>query len=154
MTRDARGEKKNPPVKRLGGVLMAPTLQEKEANVGTRMSGEIKIEPITRPLCREKSFDACRLASLQRSDTYLSVYLRPDGRFRCDKGIRALLTDTRVPREKRNANSLSRNNTTYLVSRVTSCNLLTEAKATQGNREKKFHHANFFDIITFVSLSL
>jgi len=74
-------------------------------------------------------FNANKIASLQCSDTYLSIYF-PD-RFRYSTGGYPLLTNTCVLRENLSGNPLLENNT-YLMSRVTSCNILTEVKATQG----------------------
>lgn len=100
--------------------------------VGADKTEEMSIGSIIRPLSREgrRLFNANRIASLQHSDTYLSIYFRP-GRFRYGGDAHSLLTNTRVLRESLNANPLSENNT-YLVSRVTSCNILTEVKATRG----------------------
>nr|XP_012232770.1 PREDICTED: polyamine-modulated factor 1-binding protein 1-like [Linepithema humile] len=61
------------------------------------------------------------------SDTYLSIYFHPSRRFRYDRGIRdSLLSNTRVLRRNLNTNPLLENHA-YLASRVTSCDILTEA---------------------------
>jgi len=95
----------------------------------------MRIESIIRPLSQEhRLFDANRIASLQCSDTYLSIYFRPD-RFRYGRSGHQLLTNMHILKKNLNANPLSENNT-YLVSRVTSCNILTEVKAMPGKMSK------------------
>lgn len=95
---------------------------------------EMKVEAIIRPLSGEGSFNANKIAALQHSDMYLSMYFHPGRRFRYDRGVHNfLLTNTHVLRENLNAKSLSENNT-YLVSRVTSCNILTEARSARGKK--------------------
>ncbi|XP_018304974.1 paramyosin-like isoform X2 [Mycetomoellerius zeteki] len=79
-------------------------------------------------------FNANKIAALQCSDTYLSIYFRPD-RFRYSTGGHPLLTNTCVLRENLSGNPLLENNT-YLMSRVTSCNILTAVKATQEHNEQ------------------
>lgn len=75
-------------------------------------------------------FNANRISSLQYSDTYLSIYFRPD-KFLYGRGGHKLLTNMRVLGENLNVNPLLKNNT-YEVSRVTSCNILTDISATRG----------------------
>lgn len=95
---------------------------------------EMKVEAIIRPLSQEGSFNANKIAALQHSDMYLSMYFHPGRRFRYDRGVHNfLLTNTHVLRENLNAKPLSENNT-YLVSRVTSCNILTEARSARGKK--------------------
>lgn len=96
----------------------------------------MRIVSMIRPLSQEghRLFDANRIGSLQHFDTCTSIYFRPD-RFRYGRSGHLLLTNTRVLRDNLNANPLSENNT-YLVSRVTSCDILTEVKATRGKRFK------------------
>lgn len=101
---------------------------------------EMKVEAIIRPLSQEGRglFNANKIAALQHSDTYLSMYFRPGRRFRYDRGIHNfLLTNTHVLRE--NLNAKPSENNTYLISRVTSCNILTEARAARGKKNLTFN---------------
>lgn len=108
-------------------------MQDK-ASVETREIREIKIEPIIRPLSQGTRFNANKLASLQQSNTYLSMYFHPDERFRYDMKVHnLLLTNIYAPRQNQNANLLTENNI-YLMSRITSCNILTEVNATRGKK--------------------
>lgn len=87
----------------------------------------MKIEPLIRPILQETRglFNANKIASLQHSDTYMSIYFYPNRRFQHDKGIRnSLLNNTRVLR--RNTNPLLENRA-YLESRATSCDIMIEA---------------------------
>ncbi|XP_011695060.1 PREDICTED: early endosome antigen 1-like [Wasmannia auropunctata] len=98
----------------------------------------MRIGSVIRPLSQGHRLfiNAGRTASLQCSDTFLSIYFRPDGfRYYGRGGYPPLLANTRVPRESLNANPLSENNT-YLVSRVTSCNILTEARNMRECNER------------------
>ena len=95
---------------------------------------------IIKPLSQEHVlFNANKIASLQCSDTYLSIYFRPD-RFQYSTGGYPLLTNTCVL----SGNPLLENNT-YLMSRVTSCNILTEVKAAQGKHPTCKVKINSFD---------
>jgi len=95
----------------------------------------MRIESIIRPLSQgHRLLDANRIASLQCSNTYLSIYFHPD-RFRHGRSGHRLLTNMHILKKNLNANPLSENNT-YLVSRVTSCNILTEVKAVPGKMSK------------------
>lgn len=95
----------------------------------------MKIESIIRPLSQEVYFNMKRLVPLEHSDTYLSIYFHPDKRFQRDKKIhRSLLTDARLVRKNLNTNTLTEDNT-YVISRVTSCDMLTGVNDTvKGNR--------------------
>ncbi|KYN02680.1 hypothetical protein ALC62_06480 [Cyphomyrmex costatus] len=103
--------------------------------VGTDKTEDIRTESIIRPLSQGHIlFNANKIASLQCSDTYLSIYFRPD-RFQYGASGYPLLTNTRVLRQNLSGNPLLENNT-YLMSRVTSCNILTEVKATREHNEQ------------------
>ncbi|XP_011883541.1 PREDICTED: sporulation-specific protein 15-like [Vollenhovia emeryi] len=106
-----------------------------EATVGTDQAEEMRIESVIRPLAQEGLFNASRIASSRHFDAYMSIYFRPDG-FRYGRdGYRLLPTNTRVLRNDPHANPLSENNT-YLVSRLTSCDMLTEVKAAREGNEQ------------------
>lgn len=96
----------------------------------------MRIGSVMRPLSQagRRLLNANRIESLQHFDACTSIYFRPD-RFRYGRSGHLLLTNTRVLRDNPNASPLSENNT-YLVSRVTSCDILTEVKATRGKRFK------------------
>lgn len=95
----------------------------------------MKVEAIIKPFSQEgrRLFNANKIAALQHSDTYLSMYFHPGRRFRHDRGVHNfLLTNAHILRE--NLNSKTSENNTYLVSRVTSCDILTEAKSAPGKK--------------------
>ncbi|XP_039313029.1 sporulation-specific protein 15 [Solenopsis invicta] len=92
----------------------------------TDKTEEMRIGSMIRP---HRFFNANRISSLQYSDTYLSIYFRPD-KFLYGRGGHKLLTNMRVLGENLNVNPLLKNNT-YEVSRVTSCNILTDISATR-----------------------
>jgi len=94
----------------------------------------MKIEPIIKPVLQEDRglFIANKIASLHHPDTYLSIYFHPRRRFRYDRGVHnSLLSNTRALRKNLNTNPLLENHA-YLMSRVTSCDILTEA--TRGKK--------------------
>ncbi|EGI64384.1 hypothetical protein G5I_07189 [Acromyrmex echinatior] len=102
--------------------------------VETNKTEDMRTGSIIKPFSQRHIFNANKIASLQYSDTYLSIYFRPD-RFRYSTGGYPLLTNMCVLRENLSRNPLLDNNT-YLMSRVTSCNILTEVKATQEHNEQ------------------
>ncbi|XP_071644474.1 uncharacterized protein [Temnothorax longispinosus] len=112
-------------------IVLSSILQDR-ATGGTDKAEEMRIEYMMRPLAQEglRLFNANRIASSRHLDAYMSIYFRPD-RFRYVGDGRPLLTNTHVSRHHLNTHPLSENNT-YLVSRVTSCDILTEVKATRG----------------------
>ncbi|XP_050451738.1 myosin-11-like [Cataglyphis hispanica] len=106
---------------------------------------EMKVEAIIRPLSQEGSFNANKIAAVQHSDMYLSMYFHPGRRFRYDRGVQNfLLTNTHVLKENLNAKSLSGNNT-YLVSRVTSCDILTEARSAREYSDQTSTYIEYVD---------
>ncbi|XP_070162417.1 putative leucine-rich repeat-containing protein DDB_G0290503 [Polyergus mexicanus] len=106
---------------------------------------EMKVEAIIRPLSQKGSFNANKIAALQHSDMYLSMYFHPGRRFRYDRGVHNyLLTNTHVLRENLNAKPLSENNT-YLVSRVTSCDILTEARSVRDYSDQTSTYIEYVD---------
>ncbi|XP_032666498.1 uncharacterized protein LOC116841996 [Odontomachus brunneus] len=104
-----------------------------ERDVRAEYKEEARIESALRPLLSQETllFHPSRLVCSRHPDTYLSMYLRPHRRFRYDREIcNSLLTSIRVSRENRFTSSSSENET-YLVSRVTSCDLLSEQRPTR-----------------------
>lgn len=110
-----------------------------ERNVRAEREEEARIESAFRPLLSQETllFHPSRLACSRHPDTYLSMYLRPGRRFRYDREIcNPLVASIRVSRENRFTSSSSENET-YLVSRVTSCDLLSERRPTRGNENRQ-----------------
>ncbi|XP_036149734.1 early endosome antigen 1-like [Monomorium pharaonis] len=103
-----------------------------------KMKG-MKIGSVIRPLSPgHRLFAVNRIASLQYSDTCLSIYFHPN-RFQYGTGNHPLLTSTRILRENLNP---PLENDSYLVSRVTSCNILTEIPAFRGERSNATEKMN------------
>lgn len=100
---------------------------------------ELRIGPVIEPLLSRETllFHPSRLVYSRHFDTCLSMYLSPGQRFHYDGEIcSSLLASMRVSRENRFASSSSENET-FLVSRDTSCDLLSEEKATRGKERKR-----------------
>ncbi|XP_025156459.1 myosin-14-like [Harpegnathos saltator] len=105
------------------------------AALGERKAEEASVRPAIKPLLSRETllFHPGRLTCSRHSpNTYLSMYLYPDQRFRYDKEIcSSLLAGMYISKENRFTSSSSTENETYLVSRVTSCDLLNEEKVTR-----------------------
>ncbi|GAB1868605.1 hypothetical protein CAJAP_09684 [Camponotus japonicus] len=110
---------------------------DKATTIGINDTEEMKVEAIIRPLSQEgrRLFNANKIAALQHSDTYLSMYFHPGRRFRYNRGVHNfLLTNAHILRE--NLNAKTSENNTYLVSRVTSCDILTEARSAREYNDR------------------
>ncbi|KAL0134829.1 hypothetical protein PUN28_001542 [Cardiocondyla obscurior] len=100
---------------------------------------EMKIGSITRPLSQERCrlFNANNIVSSQHFDAYMWIYFRPD-RFRYSRDDQPQLAHTCILKNYLNVKPLLENNA-YLVSRVTSCNILPGEKATRDyNKQETF----------------